>query len=168
MFVLVFFSLISNAIASLGNERAVLCAFRAFVCFARVCLCLFHLQLGVRNWLRLVIVALPGLFFLLLFKKFNYCIVQAICSGISLFAVAGSKKKLVVYRHKCRHSRLSSRMILIGISCFNNYLLLYSNIVMSIDNDNTGYTSMIPTYINHNSERQFYIVVSNQQDPEKC
>ena len=65
-------------------------------------------------------------------------------------------KKLVVYRHKYRHSHLSSRMILIGISCFNNYLLLYSNIVMSIDNDNTGYTSIIPTYSNHNSERQFY------------
>ena len=46
------------------GERAGLCAFRAFVCFARIVLCLFPFPLGVGNWLRLVIVALPGLFFL--------------------------------------------------------------------------------------------------------
>ena len=59
---LVFFS----PFTSLGEEKAALCAFRAFVCFACVDLCLFPLPLGVRNWLRLVIVALPGLFFLYL------------------------------------------------------------------------------------------------------
>ena len=48
----------------LGEERADLCAFRAFVCFARVGLCLSHLPLGVRDWLRLVFVAHTGLFFL--------------------------------------------------------------------------------------------------------
>ena len=42
-----------------GEERAGLCAFRAFVCFGHVGLCLFPSPLGVRNWLRLVIVALP-------------------------------------------------------------------------------------------------------------
>ena len=36
----------------------------AFVCFALVGLCLFSLPLGVRDWLRLVTVVLPGLFVL--------------------------------------------------------------------------------------------------------
>ena len=49
---------------SIGQKRASLCAFLAFVCFALVGLCLFPLPLGARDWLLLVIVALPGLFFL--------------------------------------------------------------------------------------------------------
>ena len=53
----------SIVIASLGEERAVLCASRAFVYFARVNFYNFSLPLGVRGWLRLVIVALPGLFY---------------------------------------------------------------------------------------------------------
>ena len=40
-----------------------LCAFRAFVCFARDILCIFSLPLYVRDWLQLVVVALPGYFF---------------------------------------------------------------------------------------------------------
>ena len=64
-FVLVFFSPFSLVITSFGEERAGLYAFRAFICFALVGLCLFPLPLGARDWLRLVIVALPGLFFLL-------------------------------------------------------------------------------------------------------
>ena len=63
-FVLVFFCPISIAITSLGKKRAGLCAFCAVVCFALVGLCLFLLPLGVRNWLRLVIVAHPELFYL--------------------------------------------------------------------------------------------------------
>ena len=47
------FSPLSIAITSLGGERADLCAFRAFVCFARDGLCHFPLSLGVRDWLRL-------------------------------------------------------------------------------------------------------------------
>ena len=50
-------------ISSLGEERVGLCAFRTFVCFALVGLCLFPLPLRVRDWLRLVIVALPGRLF---------------------------------------------------------------------------------------------------------
>ena len=42
--------------------RELLCAFHAFFCFACVGLCLFPLPLGIRHWLRLVIVALPELF----------------------------------------------------------------------------------------------------------
>ena len=61
-FVLVFFSPISIAITSLGEERANLCAFRTFVRLALVWFCLFHLPLGVWEGLRFVIVALPGLF----------------------------------------------------------------------------------------------------------
>ena len=49
---------------SSGEETAGLCNVHAYVCFALVDLCLFPLPLGVRDWLRLVIVALPGLFFL--------------------------------------------------------------------------------------------------------
>ena len=47
-----------------GKESWSVCA---FVCFARVGSCLFSLPVGVRDWLRLVIVALPGLFYLTLF-----------------------------------------------------------------------------------------------------
>ena len=61
-FVLVFFSPFSIAITSLGEERANLSAFRTFVRFAIVWFCRFPLPLGVWEGLRLVIVALPGLF----------------------------------------------------------------------------------------------------------
>ena len=50
------------AITSLGEERANLGAFRAFVRFALVWFCPFPLPLCVWDGLRLVIVALPGLF----------------------------------------------------------------------------------------------------------
>ena len=66
-FVLVFYSPFSIAITSLGEERAILTAFRTFVRFALVWFCMFPLPLGVWEGLRFVIVALPGLFFFLLF-----------------------------------------------------------------------------------------------------
>ena len=55
--------------ASLGEEGAGLCSFRAFfICFAHVVhFCPFSLPLDVGAWLRFVIVAFPGLFFYLLF-----------------------------------------------------------------------------------------------------
>ena len=52
----------SIAITSLGEERANLSAFRTFVRFVLVWICRFPLPLGVRSWLRFVIMALPGLF----------------------------------------------------------------------------------------------------------
>ena len=58
------FSPFSIAITSLWEERADLGAFRTFVRFALVWLCLFPLPLGVWEGLRFVIVALPGLFLL--------------------------------------------------------------------------------------------------------
>ena len=58
------FSPFSIATTSLWEERAGLCVFRAFPCFAHVSLCLIRLPLGVKDWLRLVTVAFPGLFFL--------------------------------------------------------------------------------------------------------
>ena len=61
-FVLVFFSPFSIAIISLGEEKANLSAFRAFVRFMLVWVCRFPLPLGVWEGLRFVIVALPGLF----------------------------------------------------------------------------------------------------------
>ena len=61
-FVLVFFSPFSIAITSLGEKRARLGAFRAFVRFVLVWVCRFPLPLGVWEGLRFVIVALPGLF----------------------------------------------------------------------------------------------------------
>ena len=61
-FVLVFFSPLSIAITSLGEERANLSAFRTFVRYALVWFCLFSLPLGVWEGLRLVIVAHPGFF----------------------------------------------------------------------------------------------------------
>ena len=61
-FVLVFFSPFSIAITSLWEETANLSAFRTFVRFVLVWICRFPLSLGVWEELRLVIVALPGLF----------------------------------------------------------------------------------------------------------
>ena len=58
----------SITITSLGEERANLRAFRTFVRFALVWFCLFPLPLGVWEGLRLVIVALPGLFSYLFFS----------------------------------------------------------------------------------------------------
>ena len=47
LFVLVFFSPFSIVITSLGEKRAGLCAYRAFVCFACVNFCSLSLPLGV-------------------------------------------------------------------------------------------------------------------------
>ena len=63
-FVLAFFSRFSIAIISLGEERANLGAFRAFVRFVLVSFCRFPFPLGVWEGLRFVIVALPRLTFL--------------------------------------------------------------------------------------------------------
>ena len=60
-FILVFFSLFSIVITSLGEDRANLRAFLTFVQFAVVWFCLFPLPLGVWGGLQLVTVALPGL-----------------------------------------------------------------------------------------------------------
>ena len=74
-FVLVFFCPFSIAITSLGEERANLSAFRAFVRFVLVWICRFPLPLGVWEVLRFVIVALPGLFSYLflvnILRKYN-------------------------------------------------------------------------------------------------
>ena len=67
-FVLVFFCPFSNAITSLGEERANLSAFRTFVRFVLVWICRFPLPLGVWERLRFVIVALPGLFAYIFFS----------------------------------------------------------------------------------------------------
>ena len=68
-FVFVFFRPFSTAITSLGEERAGVCAFRAFICFPRIGFCLFSLPLGIREWLRLVIMAFPWLFCLPFYFK---------------------------------------------------------------------------------------------------
>ena len=71
-FVLVFCSL-NIAITSLGEERANLSAFRTFVRFVLVWICLFPLLLGVWERLWFVIVALPelSLTFLYAVSAFN-------------------------------------------------------------------------------------------------
>ena len=61
------FSPFSIVIVSLGEERANLSAFRMSVRFVLVWICQFSLPLGVWEWLRFVIVALPGLFSYLFF-----------------------------------------------------------------------------------------------------
>ena len=71
-FVLVFFSPFSIAITSLGEERAILSAFRTFVRFVFVWICRFSLPLGVWEGLRFVIVALPGLFSYLFIPLANF------------------------------------------------------------------------------------------------
>ena len=72
-FVLVFFIPFSIAITSLGEERANLSDFRTFVRFVLVRICRFPLPLGVWEWLRFVIVALPGLFSYLFFIHKSSC-----------------------------------------------------------------------------------------------
>ena len=65
LFVLVFFSPFGIAIALLGEGRASLGAFLAFVRFVLVWICRFPLLLGGGGggWgLRFVVVVLPGLF----------------------------------------------------------------------------------------------------------
>ena len=61
-FVLVFFSLFSIAITSLGELRAILSAIHTYVRFTLVWICQFPLLLGVWEGLRFLIVTLPGLF----------------------------------------------------------------------------------------------------------
>ena len=68
----------SIAISSLGEERTNLSAFRTFVRFPLVWLCLFPLPLGVWEGLRFVIVALPGLFSYLLYVH-NGSFVKCTC-----------------------------------------------------------------------------------------
>ena len=73
-FVLVFFSPFSIAITLLGEEKANLSAFRAFVGF--VWFCLFPLSLRVWDGLRLVIEALPGLFSYLFFFHYFHLVMN--------------------------------------------------------------------------------------------
>ena len=74
-FVLVFFSLFSIAITSLGEERA--SAFRTFVRFVLVWICRFPLPPGVWEGLRFVIVDFSLTLFLhLLFYLFIFVFIQ--------------------------------------------------------------------------------------------
>ena len=73
-FVLLLLSPFRIAITSLGEEKANLSAFRTFVRFVLVWICRFPLPLGVWEWLRFVIVALPGLFSYLFFSFRSYAI----------------------------------------------------------------------------------------------
>ena len=68
-FVLVVFSPFSIGITSLGEEKTNLTAFRTFVRFMLVSICLFPLPLGVWEGLRFVIVALPGL------SSYLFCVI---------------------------------------------------------------------------------------------
>ena len=63
------FQSFSIEITSLWEERANLGAFRTFVRFAHVWVCLFPFPLGVWEGLRFVIVALPELFSYPLFYR---------------------------------------------------------------------------------------------------
>ena len=67
VFICFFFSSFSIVITSHVEERAGLCAsvllVHLFVYFACIDFSPFSLTLGVMGWLRLVIVALPGLFY---------------------------------------------------------------------------------------------------------
>ena len=83
-FVLVFFSSLSIAITSLGEERANLSAFRTFVRFALVWFCLFSLPLGVWVGLRLVIVALPGFFSYFVLHLHSICLIFTIVAECSI------------------------------------------------------------------------------------
>ena len=56
--------IVASSLPSLGEEGACVCASHAFVClFERVCFCPFSHILGIGDWLRFLIVALPGPFY---------------------------------------------------------------------------------------------------------
>ena len=78
--VLVFLSHFRITSTSLWENRAFLCAFRAFVCFADVGLCLFPLSLNVRDKQQLEIVAGPSWTFLFIFSFFLFCFVNIDCN----------------------------------------------------------------------------------------
>ena len=86
-FVLVFFSPFSIAITSLGEERANLSAFRAFVRSVLVWICRFPLSLGVWEGLQFVIVALPGLFSYLFFVRAHKIILVVWKTGIEYLSI---------------------------------------------------------------------------------
>ena len=86
-FVLVFFSPLSIAITSLGEERANLSAFRTFVGSVLVWICWFSLPLGVWEGLRFVVVALPGLFSYLFFSDVIICTGYTICANTLNYCV---------------------------------------------------------------------------------
>ena len=67
------FQSFSIAITLLGEERANLSAFRTFVRLELVWFCLSPLPPGVWEWLRFVIVALPGRFSYLFFLPESQC-----------------------------------------------------------------------------------------------
>ena len=71
------FSPFSIAITSPGEERAYLSVFLTFIRFVLICFFLFPLPLGVWEGLRLVIVALPGLFSFLFFIPRLVCLCRA-------------------------------------------------------------------------------------------
>ena len=92
---LYFFSPFSNAIISLGEERANLSAFRTFVRFVRVWICRFPLPLGVSEGLWFVIVALSGLFSYLYFIApgwASYC-------GFLVFWLQSETEPVVLFYH---------------------------------------------------------------------
>ena len=79
-FLIVVFSPFSIAITSLWEEIANLSAFCKFVRFALVWFCLFSPTLGVWEGLRLVILALLGLFFYFFFSlPYMYKMFAGIC-----------------------------------------------------------------------------------------
>ena len=115
-FVLVFFSPFSIAITSLGEERANLSAFHTFVRFALVCFCLFPLPLCVWDGLRLVIVALPGLF------SYLFCTVRhSVCEFISTIWMAENLKRVW-------HFNLFSRPRVKKPHCYSILLPLFPNL----------------------------------------
>ena len=101
-FVLVFFSPFSIAITSLGEERAILSAFRTFVRFAPVWFCLFPLPLGVWEGLRFVIVALPGLFLTFLFS-YGICFATIRSSSIFLWVPREGCASCMWHFLRCLH-----------------------------------------------------------------
>ena len=73
---LCFSVLLALRLPRLGKKSG-LCVFRAFVCFALAGLSLFPLPLSVKDWLRLMLMALPGLFVLPFFPKYGFKMVSS-------------------------------------------------------------------------------------------
>ena len=99
-----FFSPFSIAITSLGEERANPSAFRTFDRFALVWFCRFPLPLGVWEGLRFVIVALPGLFFCLLFTINCTCTKKGMIFYGHSLPSADSRRAVVSFWRKNVHN----------------------------------------------------------------
>ena len=130
-FVLVFFSPLSIAIISFGEERANLNAFRTFDRFVLVWICRFPLPLDVWEGLRFEIVAPPGFFSYLFYMsaqrrlrsayaQSNQSLFFALCGFLRTHFLCGQRRLIRQQAEKYLKNHNSNRKM----EDFSYYLLI--------------------------------------------